>query len=178
VSGVGAIPTASGEGLRHRPRGSDWPSIREAGMNAGPLAASPGDTASTDGYEHAQEGNATVERLNQRKRLIRWSQKGTGPWAGGFRHVRPSPHRGPGGVFPLYVHRQTRCGNGVTPCVLSGDGQADGVGANRMACGEGSRQKPRPPGKLEDMQTDVRLSGMESFQVGCTRHERVGNGDV
>jgi hypothetical protein len=47
-----------------------------------------------------------------------------------------------------------------------------------MARGEGSRQKLRPPGKLEDMQTDVRLSGMESFQVGCTRHERVGNGYV
>jgi hypothetical protein len=160
------------------PRGSDWPSIRAAGMNAEQLEASPGDTASTDGYGYAQEGNETVDRLNQRKRLIRWSQNGTGPWAGGFRHVRHAPHIGPGGVFPLYVHRQTRCGNGVTPCVLSGDGQADGVGANRMACGEGSRQKPRPPGKLEDMQTDVRLSGMESFQVGCTRHERVGNGYV
>ena len=47
-----------------------------------------------------------------------------------------------------------------------------------MVHGEGSRQKPRPPGKLEDMQTDVRLNGMESYQVGCTRHERVGNGDV
>jgi len=47
-----------------------------------------------------------------------------------------------------------------------------------MAHGEGSRQKPRPLGKLEDMQTDVRLSGMESYQVGCTRHERVGNDDV
>ena len=172
------MPTAPGEGLIHMPRGSDWPSIRAAGMNAAQLAASPGDTASTDGYEYAQEGKATVDRLNQRKRLIRWSHKGTGLRAGGFLHVRHSPPTGPGGGFPLYVHRQTRCGNGVTPCVLSGDGQADGVGANRMACGEGSRQKPRPPGKLEDRPTDVRLSGMESFQVGCTRHERVGNGDV
>lgn len=47
-----------------------------------------------------------------------------------------------------------------------------------MAHGEGSRQKPRPLGKPEDMQTDVRLNGMESHQVGCTRHERVGNGYV
>jgi hypothetical protein len=47
-----------------------------------------------------------------------------------------------------------------------------------MAHGEGSRQKPTPLGKPEDMQTDVRLSGMESFQVGYTRHERVGNGYV
>ena len=31
------------------PRGSDWPSIREAGMNAAHLGASPGDTASPDG---------------------------------------------------------------------------------------------------------------------------------
>jgi hypothetical protein len=44
-----------------------------------------------------------------------------------------------------------------------------------MAHGEGSRQQPRPLGKPEDMQTDVRLSGMESYQVECTRHERVGN---
>ena len=160
------------------PRGSAWPSIREAGMNAEQLEASPGDTARTDGYGYAQEGNETVDRLNQRKRLIRWSQNGTGSWAGGFRHVRHSPHIGPGGVFPLYVHRQTRCGNGVTPCVLSGEGQSAGAGANRMARGKGSRQKPRSLGKPEDMQTDVRLNGMESFQVGCTRHERVGNGDV
>ena len=160
------------------PRGSDWPSIREAGMNAEPLEASPGDTASTDGYGYAQEGNETVDRLNQRNRLIRWSQKGIGPRAGGFRHVRHSPHTGPGGVFPLYVHRQTRIGNGVTPCVLSGEGQSAGAGANRMARGKGSRQKPRSLGKPEDMQTDVRLNGMKSFQAGCTRHERVGNGYV
>ena len=72
---------------------------------------------------------------------------------------------GPGGVFSPYVHRQTRSGNGVTPCVLSEDGHAYGAGANRMAYGEGSRQKPKPLGKLEDMPTDVRLSGMESYQV-------------
>jgi len=61
------------------PRGSDWPSIREAGMHAEQLEALPGDTASRDGYGYAQEGNETVERLNQRKRLIRWSQNGNGP---------------------------------------------------------------------------------------------------
>jgi hypothetical protein len=147
------------------PRGSDWPSIREAGMNAEQLGASPGDTASTDGEGYAQEENETVERLNQRKRLARWSQKGNGPWAGDFRRARHSPHTGPGGVCSPYVHRQTRSGNGVTPCVLAGEGHSDGAGANRMARGEGSRQKPRPLGKPEDMQTDVRLSGMESYHV-------------
>jgi hypothetical protein len=148
------------------PRGSDWPSIREAGVNAEHLGASSGDTASIDAYGYAQEGNETVERLNQRKRLTRWSQKGNGPGAGGFRHARHSPRMGPGGVFPPYVHRQTRIGNGVTPCVLSGDGHVREAGANRMAHGEGSRQKPRPLGKPEDRQTDVRLNGMESFSVG------------
>ena len=147
-------------------------------MNAEQLGASSGDTASTDGYGYAQEGNETVDRLNQRKRLTRWSQNGNGPGAGGFRHARHSPRMGPGGVFPPYVHRQTRIGNGVTPCVLSENGSCCGAGANRMAHEEGSRQKLRPPGKPEDMPTDVRLSGMESFQVGCTRHERVGNGYV
>src|SRR5262245_46464488 len=67
------MPTTPGEGLRHMPRGSDWPSLREAGMHAEQLGASPGDTASREGY--VQEGNATVERLNQRKRLARWSQR-------------------------------------------------------------------------------------------------------
>ena len=104
------------------PRGSDWPSIREAGMNAEQLAACSGDTASTEGNGYAQEGNETVDRLNQRKRLVRWSQNGNGPWAGDFLRDRHSPHRGPGGVFSPYVHRQTRIGNGVTPCVLSENG--------------------------------------------------------
>jgi hypothetical protein len=160
VSGVGAIPTAPGEGLTHIPHGSDWPSIRKAGMHAEPLGASSGDPASTDGYGYAQEGNDTVDRLPQRKRLVRWSQKGTGPWAGGFRHARQSPHTGPGGVFPPYIPRSTRSGNGVTPCVLSADGQSYGAGANRMAPGKGSRQQPMPSGKPQDRQTDVRLHGM------------------
>jgi hypothetical protein len=38
-SGVDAIPTALGEGLKHIPHGSDWSSIREAGMNADKLGA-------------------------------------------------------------------------------------------------------------------------------------------
>ena len=161
VSGVGAIPTILGEGLIHIPRGRDWPSTREAGMNADKLEASPGDAASRDGYGYAQEGNQTVDRLTQRKRLTRWSQNGTGPRAGGFRHDRHSPRTGPGGVFPPYVHRQTRNGNGVTPCVLSNGGHlAVGAGANRMAHGMGSRQKQRPAGKPQDRQTDVRLSGL------------------
>jgi len=57
------------------PHGSDWSSIREAGMKADQLGASPGDAASRDGYGYAQEDNETVVRLTQRKRLTRWSQK-------------------------------------------------------------------------------------------------------
>jgi hypothetical protein len=49
------------------PHGSDWSSIREAGMNVDKLGASPGDAASIDGHGYAQEGNETVVRLNQRK---------------------------------------------------------------------------------------------------------------
>ncbi len=33
-SGVGVIPNVRGEGLIHKPHGSDWSSIREAGLNA------------------------------------------------------------------------------------------------------------------------------------------------
>ena len=33
------IPTAPGEGLIHMPHGSDWSSIREAGMKADKLGA-------------------------------------------------------------------------------------------------------------------------------------------
>jgi hypothetical protein len=47
-----------------------------------------------------------------------------------------------------------------------------------MAHGEGSSQKPRPPGKPADMLTDSRLSGLESGLVECTCHERVGHGYV
>jgi hypothetical protein len=53
ASGVGGIPTVRGEGLMHRPHGSDWSSIREAGMNADKLGASPGDAASTNGHGYA-----------------------------------------------------------------------------------------------------------------------------
>lgn len=154
------MPTAPGEGLRPRPRGSHWSSIRAAGMNAAQLGASPGDPARRDGEGDAQAGNATVERVNQRTRLTRWSPKGTGARAGALRYDRQSPPRGPGGVFPPYVHRQTRNGNGVTPCVLSEDGHASGAGATRMAHGGGSRQKPTPAGKPQDMLTDVRLRGL------------------
>lgn len=92
ASGVGAIPTTPGEGLIHIPRGSDWPSIREAGVNAEQLGASPGDAASTDGYGYAQEGNETVVRLNQRKRLRRWSQKAPdlGPAVFGTPGIHPT----------------------------------------------------------------------------------------
>jgi hypothetical protein len=48
------------------PHGSDWPSIREAGMNADKREASSDDAASTDEYGYEQKGHETVVRLNQR----------------------------------------------------------------------------------------------------------------
>ena len=54
------IPTALGEGLMHMPHGSDWFSIREAGMNAAKRGASPGDAASRDAEGYAQKGHETV----------------------------------------------------------------------------------------------------------------------
>jgi hypothetical protein len=40
-SSVGVIPTVRGEGLLHMPHGSDWSSIREAGMNAAQREPTP-----------------------------------------------------------------------------------------------------------------------------------------
>lgn len=140
VLGVDALPPAPGEGLRPLPRGSDWPASRAAGLNAEPLEASPGATASPDGDGDAPEGPAPVERWHQRKRLRRWSHKGHGPWAGGLLHVRPSPPTGPGGVVPRDVQRHTRSGTGVTPCGLCGDDPSYGAGANRRAHGEVERR--------------------------------------
>jgi hypothetical protein len=78
------IPTAPGEGLMHMPHGSDWSSIREAGMKADKLGASLGDTASRDGYGYVQEGHETVVRLNERKEADTLAPKGTGAWASPF----------------------------------------------------------------------------------------------
>ena len=74
-SGVGGIPTVRGEGLMHRPHGSDWSSIREAGLKAAKPGACPRDAASRDRVGYAEKGIITVVRLIQRKRLRRWSQK-------------------------------------------------------------------------------------------------------
>ena len=74
-SGVGGIPTVHGEGLMHRPHGSDWSSIREAGLKAAKPGACPRDAASRDRVGYAEKGIITVVRLTQRKRLRRWSQK-------------------------------------------------------------------------------------------------------
>ncbi len=80
-SGIGVIPIVRGDGLTHGPHGSDWSSIREAGLNAVKLGAHPCDTASRDRVGYAEKGTGTVVTLNQRKRLTRWSQKAqdTGP---------------------------------------------------------------------------------------------------
>ena len=74
-SGAGEIPAALGEGLKHFPHGSDWSSIRDAGMKEDKLEAESGDAASIDGYGYEQEGNETVVRLSLRNRLTRKSQK-------------------------------------------------------------------------------------------------------
>jgi hypothetical protein len=113
-------------------------------------------------WEIHQHNAFDLESLHlRRKRLVRWSQKGTGPWTGGSRHDRQPPHTGPDGVFPPYVHRQTRLWNRASPWVLSEDGRSCGGGADRMAHGKGSHQKQMPLGKPADKQTAVRLSGME-----------------
>ena len=46
--GVGVIPTIQGDGLIPMPHGSDWSSIREAGMNADKQRTSLGDAARRD----------------------------------------------------------------------------------------------------------------------------------
>ena len=76
--GVGVIPTVLGEGLTHMPHGSDWSSIRDAGMNAAQQGACPDDAASRDGQGYAQEGNETVVMVTQRKRAETLEPKGTG----------------------------------------------------------------------------------------------------
>jgi hypothetical protein len=77
-----------------------------------------------------------------------------------FRATGIHPQTSPGGVFSPYLHRQTRIRNEVTLHVLFGRGRSPGAGASRMACGEGSSQKPRPFCNGRDMPTDSRLSGM------------------
>ena len=58
-SGIGVIPIVQGDGLTHRPHGSDWSSIREAGLNADKPGACPGDAASRGraGYEEKETRN-------------------------------------------------------------------------------------------------------------------------
>jgi hypothetical protein len=55
-SGIGVIPIVRGDGLTHRPHGSDWSSIREAGLNAAQLGAHPCDAASRDRVGYAEKG--------------------------------------------------------------------------------------------------------------------------
>lgn len=76
----------------HIPHGSDWSSIREAGVNADTLGASPGYAASTDAYGYAQQGNETVVMYDQRKRLLRWGQTATdlGPATVNLSGVHPT----------------------------------------------------------------------------------------
>ena len=92
MAAVGVIPTALGEGLKRIPHGSDWSSIREAGMNVDKLGAQPGDAASRDEYGYAQEGNKTVVTLNQRNQAYTLEPKGTGERVGLSRHDQHSPH--------------------------------------------------------------------------------------
>ena len=91
-SSAGVIPAAPGEGLTHIPHGSDWSSIRAAGMNADTLGASLGYAASTDAYGYAQQGNETAVMYDQRKRLLRWGQKATdlGPATVNLSGVHPT----------------------------------------------------------------------------------------
>jgi hypothetical protein len=62
----------------HIPHGSDWPSIREAGMNADKQEALSGDAASIDEYGYEQEDHETVVTPNQRNEAYTLEPKGTG----------------------------------------------------------------------------------------------------
>jgi hypothetical protein len=95
------IPTAPGEGLTHMPHGSDWSSIREAGMKADKREAASGDAASRDGYGYAQEGHETVVMLHQRKPADTLEPKGTGVWASPFPQGWHSPHMHPAELTTL-----------------------------------------------------------------------------
>jgi hypothetical protein len=85
----------------HMPHGSDWPSIREAGMKADKREAASGDAASRDGYGYAQEGHETVVMLNQRKSADTLEPKGTGVWASPFPRGWHSPHMHPAELTTL-----------------------------------------------------------------------------
>jgi hypothetical protein len=60
------------------PHASDWPSIREAGMNADKREASSSDAASIDEYGYEQEGHQTAVMLNQRNEAYTLEPKGAG----------------------------------------------------------------------------------------------------
>ena len=142
-SGVGVIPTVHGEGLKHRPHGSDWPSIREAGLKADKPGACPRDAASRGRAGYAEKGSRTAVTLTQRKRLTRWSQKALVSGLALLRVASIHPARTRQSC-PPYVHRQTGIRNEVTSYVLSGPRSTTGAGANRKAYEEGFLKKPRP----------------------------------
>jgi hypothetical protein len=60
------------------PHGSDWSSIREAGMNAAQQRTSLGDAARRDRYGYAEKGRGTVVMVNQRNEVETLEPKGTG----------------------------------------------------------------------------------------------------
>jgi hypothetical protein len=67
------------------PHGSDWSSIREAGMNAAIQRTSLGDAARRDRYGYAEKGIRTVVTLSQRNEGETLEPKGIGYGASMFR---------------------------------------------------------------------------------------------
>jgi hypothetical protein len=157
-SDVGGIPTVRGDGLMHRPHGSDWSSIREAGLKAAQPGACPRDAASRDRVGYAEKGIITVVRLTQRKRLRRWSQKAqdTGPACFHVTGSHPHETRQSRPILPLAPNwNQER----RTLQLLSKTGRGRGVGAHRKGCRRGLSQKPRPACNGRDMLTDSQAGG-------------------
>ena len=73
--------------------------------------------------------------VNQRKRLTRWSQKGTGYDAGSHSSDQSARSRNPVDSVALGVQTM-EMGNGITPSSPLGGHEPSGVGANRMRLGQ------------------------------------------
>jgi hypothetical protein len=93
--------------------------------------------------------------VTQRKRLTRWSQKGTGYDAGSHRSDQQALSRNPVDSVALKVQTM-EMGNGVTPSGSLWNRSAHGVGANRMRLGRRMPEEAKAWGNTQDMLTSGR----------------------